>query len=114
MREEKSLFVELFGNRPVIRTLDFLLENDAFDYPKKDIARHSDVSWNTLETFWAGLEESGVVVCTRKVGKASMYKINSGNHVVKKLLELDRELVKSSIGKITAPAERKARLRALA
>ncbi|MFQ6073057.1 MAG: hypothetical protein ACE5KT_10215 [Methanosarcinales archaeon] len=47
---EKSLFVEFFGDYPLIRVFDFLLENEVFDYTKKEIAKYSGVSWNTLET----------------------------------------------------------------
>lgn len=50
MNANNSLFVEFFGDYPIIRVLDFLIENDVFDYSKKDICRNADVSWNTLET----------------------------------------------------------------
>jgi len=100
MAEGKSLFVEFFGDYPVIRVLDFLIENDIFDYSKKDIGRNADVSWNTLENFWGKLEETGVVTYTRKVGKAKMYKVNTKNPVVKQLIELDNKLMKSSLEKI--------------
>lgn len=100
MTEDKSLFVEFFGDYPIIRVLDFLIENDIFDYSKKDIGRNSAVSWNTLEGFWKKLEETGVVTFTRKVGKAQMYKINKKNPVVKQLIELDNKLMKNSLEKI--------------
>jgi predicted transcriptional regulator len=100
MTEDKSLFVEFFGDYPVIRVLDFLIENDIFDYSKKDIGKNANVSWNTLETFWNNLEETGVVTFTRKVGKAQMYKIDKKNPVVKQLIELDSKLMKSAMEKI--------------
>jgi len=100
MPNEKSLFVEFFGDYPMIRVLDFLLENDVFDYSKKDICRNADVSWNTLETFWPNLEEMGIVKPTRKVGKAGMHKINANSPIVKQLAELDRKLVKKSMEKM--------------
>jgi len=100
MAEDKSLFVEFFGDYPIIRVLDFLIENDIFDYSKKDIGRNANVSWNTLERFWSNMEETGVVTFTRKVGKAQMYKINKKNPVVKQLIELDNKLMKNSMEKI--------------
>lgn len=100
MAEDKSLFVEFFGDYPIIRVLDFLIENDIFDYSKKDIGRNADVSWNTLENFWGKLVETGVVTYTRKVGKAKMYKVNTKNPVVKQLIELDNKLMKNSLEKI--------------
>ncbi len=100
MTKDKSLFVEFFGDYPIIRVLDFLIENDIFDYSKKDIGRNADVSWNTLENFWSRLEETGVVTYTRKVGKAKMYKVNTKNQVVQQLIELDNKLMKNSMEKL--------------
>ncbi|MBU3958044.1 MAG: hypothetical protein KKB25_03135 [Nanoarchaeota archaeon] len=65
---EKSLFVEFFGEYPIIKVLDFLIENEIFDYSKKEIAENSGVSWNTLETFWDKLEEKEIIARTRKIG----------------------------------------------
>lgn len=100
MDENKSLFIEFFGDYPIIRVLDFLIENDIFDYSKKDICRNADVSWNTLENFWNKLEEKDVVIFTRKVGKSQMYKINKKNPLVRQLIELDNKLMKNSMEKI--------------
>ena len=68
MKMEKSLFVEFFGEYPIIKVLDFLIENEIFDYSKKEIAENSGVSWNTLETFWDKLEEKEIIARTRKIG----------------------------------------------
>ncbi|HLD59286.1 MAG TPA: hypothetical protein VI977_06695 [archaeon] len=106
MKSNKSLFLEFFGDYPLIRILDFLLENNLFDYSKKDICRNANVSWNTLETFWGSLEKKGVVVFTRKVGKASLFKLNAKNPVVAKLIELDNWLMKKSIEKISPEKEK--------
>ncbi len=100
---DPSLFVGFFGNYPYIRVLDFLLENDIFDYSKKDICQNADVSWNTLETFWDQLEEMNIITHTRKVGKAEMYKLNTQNVIVKQLLELNKKIMKASIEKIGKP-----------
>ena len=111
MAEDKSLFVEFFGDYPIIRVLDFLIENDIFDYSKKDICRNADVSWNTLEGFWKRLEKTRIVTYTRKVGKARMYKVDTKNPVVKQLIELDNKLMKNSLEKIGAE---KGKVKALA
>jgi len=93
---QKSLFIETFGDYPLIRVIDFLIENEIFDYSKKDIARHSEVSWNTLEGFFNQLIKKGLVIKTRKVGKSQMYKINLGNPVVRKIMEIDAKLMVES------------------
>ena len=106
MKQDNSLFVDFFGDYPIIRVLDFLIENDLFDYSKKDIAKNADVSWNTLETFWAKLENGGIVLFTRKVGKASMYKLDKQNPIVKQLIELDNKLLKKSMQEIEPKKEK--------
>ena len=106
MDEDKSLFVGFFGDYPIIRVLDFLIENDIFDYSKKDICRNADVSWNTLEGFWKQLEENSTVNYTRKVGKACLYKLNKQNPIVKQLIELDNKLMKKSMEKINPEKEK--------
>ncbi len=106
LKNGNSLFVEFFGDYPIIRVLDFLVENDAFDYSKKDISRNAGVSWNTLEGFWQKLEEMKIVVHTRKVGKAEMYKLDTENPIVKQLIELDNRLIKKSTEKISSAKEK--------
>jgi hypothetical protein len=100
----KSLFVETFGDYPIIRVIDFLIENEIFDYSKKDIARYSDVSWNTLEGFFNQLIKNGLVIKTRKVGKSQMYKINLENPIVKKIMEIDSKLMLESIKSTEVPS----------
>ncbi|MFH0715120.1 MAG: hypothetical protein V1847_05240 [Candidatus Diapherotrites archaeon] len=98
--ESKSMLLQLLGDYPIVRVLDFLLENDVFDYSKKDVCRNANVSWNTLETFWKQLEEKSLVVPTRKVGKAQLYKLDTSNPVVQKLAEVDKALVQQSMSKV--------------
>ena len=100
---EKSILIEFLGDSPTIRVLDFLLTFDEFDYSKKDIAKNSDVAWNTINLFWDKFVDKNIVVKTRKVGKADMYKLNSINPVVKKLIELEKKLITTSIEKIENP-----------
>ncbi len=94
---EPSIFVDFFGNYPLVRILDFLVENDSFDYCKKDICKNAGVSWNTLESLWKTLEEKQLVFFTRKVGKASLYKLNTKNPSVQHLIEFDRSITKKSL-----------------
>ena len=95
--KQKSLFIDFFGDYPIIRVLDFLIENEIFDYSRKDIAKYSDVSWNTLEKFFKRLLKMKIIIRTRKVGKSDMYKINLENPIVKKLIEMDKGLMLGSI-----------------
>ena len=90
--EEPSLFIRTFGNYPLIRVLDFLLYSRDFDYPITEIARNANVNFQTLRKLWPHLEKEQMVVATRKLGGATLYRINTGNFAVKKLIELNATL----------------------
>ena len=98
---EKSVLIDFLGDYPAIRVLDFLLTFDEFDYSKKDISIKSNVAWNTINLFWDSFIEKKMVVRTRKVGKTDMYKLNKENLGVKKLIELEKILMKMSLDKQT-------------
>ncbi len=91
-RDESSLFIQFFGDYPMARVLDFLMENQLFDYSLRGIAEHSGVGFSTLNLFWARLVKFGIVVETRRVGKATMYGLNIDSSLVKRLIDLDMKL----------------------
>jgi len=91
-RDESSLFIKFFGDYPLVRVLDFLMENQLFDYSLREIAEHSGVGFSTLNLFWVRLARFGIVVETRKVGKATMYGLNIDAPLVKRLIDFDMKL----------------------
>lgn len=92
----ESVFVEIFGNNPIIKVLDFLITFQLFDYPLTEIAKNSGVGYSTLQTFWDKLERNNIVIKTRRVGKSDLYKLNTSNPAVKQLLKLDWNLIKGT------------------
>lgn len=100
---EESAFVKTLGDYPLIRILDFLIENREFDYPVTEIARNSNVNFATLKSLWLSLKK--ILVRTRTVGKAEMYKLNLKNPIVEKLIEFDNFLTEQQTQKILAAQE---------
>jgi len=90
--KSQSTFIEVFGNNPVMKVLDFLISFQMFDYPLTEIARNSRVSYSTLQTFWEKLERNNIVIKTRRVGKSDLYKLNTQNQAVQQLIQLDWNL----------------------
>jgi len=82
--QTKTAFLSIFGDSPILRVLDFLVVNEDFDYSMTDIANMSGVGYSTLKLFWNNLEKDEIVVKTRIVGKAKMYKLNIANTIVEK------------------------------
>jgi len=92
--KDETTFIELVGNSPKARVLDFFLGSYMFDYSLSDICKHSNVGWTTLHTFWKDFEKIDFVKQTRTVGKAKMYKLNLQNKLVQALIKFDHALCK--------------------
>ena len=87
---DDSLFIRELGIKsPMLKVLDFLMDNESFDYSKTDIAEGSGLSRTTLFKVWPRLEALELITATRIVGQAKMYRLNKQNPIVKKLMELD-------------------------
>ncbi len=90
---DETLFLKACGIKsPVLRILDFLMDNKAYDYSKTDIAKGARISRTTLSSAWENLEKNGLVKETREVGRAKMYKLNLDSPVVRKFIELDNAI----------------------
>jgi len=97
IKENKSLFLQQFGDTPQLRVLDFLIDNHFFDYPVTAIARGANVSYNSLKLFFPNFIKSGLVCKTRRIGKSDHYKLNLNNLFIKNLIKLDWILAKRTI-----------------
>lgn len=89
---EKSLLVKFLGDTPLIRVVDFLIENSIFDYTKTEIAENSGISRASLYNIWPMVEKFELVKESRKIGNTTLYKLNKDNPVVQKLIELDLKI----------------------
>ena len=87
LMKEESLFLDYVGDNPRMRVLQYLIEGRDFDYTLTDML-NAGVSWGTLNSLVPKLAELGVVIKTRKIGRATLYKINRGNIAVKQLVGL--------------------------
>ena len=103
--EDKTIFLQVFGDTPILRVLDFLIVNEEFDYSMTDIAELSGVGYSTLKLFWPKLEEEKIVKLTRTIGNAKMYQLNSQNPVVKKFKELYWTVTKQKVREMEVAEE---------
>lgn len=95
-KENKSLFLEQFGDTPQLRVIDFMIDNYFFDFPLTEIARESEVSYNSLKRFIDNFVKTGFLIKTRRVRKSDYYQLNVKNPFVKNLMKLDWSLTKSN------------------
>ena len=93
MQTKKSLFIELFGDSPTIKVLDYLLTERELDFSISDMARNSGIGRATLYRIWEELIKNQIIISTRVIGKSKLYKLNLQNPKIKKLIEIDDMLI---------------------
>ena len=103
--KDKSLLLQLTGELPLFRIIDFLVENKEMDFTKKDIIEGAEISRASLFNYWQQLEMHGIVKVTRKFGKTKLYTLNSKNLVTKRILDLEKALIRQALGKASKKKE---------
>ena len=86
--KETTVFTEALGNSPIIRVLDFLIEGRGLDYSLSDIAENSNIGWTTLHRIWDNMLRFKMVVPTREIGRAKLFKLNEENPAIQDLIEM--------------------------
>ena len=97
----ETLFRQALGDTPKIRVLEFLIEGRELDYSISDIAEGAEIGRTTLFRIFDDLIKSGIVVPTRQIGNAKLFKLNTKSQFAKKMIELFDEVIISK-KKLTA------------
>ena len=98
-----SLFLQVYGDSPRLRIMDFLIAFQDYDYSMKEIAKNSGVGYTTLKEFWPEFIRRGIVKQTRVVGKAKMFKLNLENPEVLLFIKLYWVVVGRQTDKLLKP-----------
>ncbi len=83
-----SLLLKAFGYTPKLRIMDIFMTNPYFDFSKSELVRELGMSKQTLYKNFDDLEELGIVKVSRKIGRATLYKINMQHPLVKRLYDM--------------------------
>ncbi len=97
--KEKSLLLQLTGEMPLFKIIDFLTDNKGMDFDKSEIAEGAEISRASLFNYWDEMEKRGIVIVTRKYGKTKLYTIDTKSMITKKILELERALIADALEK---------------
>jgi len=92
-QDEPTIFREIFGDTPKVRVLEYLLEGRELDHSIGDIAEGAGINRVTLFRLWPKIEKSKLVVHTRNIGNAKLFKLNIKNPNVKILVEVFDRLI---------------------
>lgn len=91
-RNNQSILLKTMGESPKLRIIDFFMDNPIMDFTKKDVIEALGMSKQTFYKYFDDLEEYGLVNISRKIGKASLYKINQDHPLVKMLRKYEVDL----------------------
>ena len=84
----ETLFRKALGDTPKIRVLEFLIEGRELDYSISDIAEGAEIGRTTLFRIFDDLVKNGIVIPTRQIGNAKLFRLNKDGAFVKKMIEL--------------------------
>jgi DNA-binding transcriptional ArsR family regulator len=87
-----SLLTRALGNSPKLRIIDYLLDYKLNDFTIKEILEAVGMSKLTFYKYFEDLKELGLVIPSRKIGRATLYKINLENPMVKMMIEYETKL----------------------
>jgi len=87
----ETLLVRIFGDSPKIRIIDIFFDNPYFDFSKSELVRELGMSKQTLYRHFRDLEELGIVVVSRRIGRAVLYRLNREHPLVKMLEKMIKE-----------------------
>lgn len=93
MLNMETLFRRALGDTPKIRVLEFLIEGRELDYSISDIAEGAEIGRTTLFRVWKDLIRSKIVVPTREIGNAKLFKLNVDNEFVRRIVALFDEVI---------------------
>ena len=82
------IFVKVLGNSPKARVLDYLIETRGLDICLTDLARNSGVSRVTIIRMWKELIKEKMIIFTRTIGRAKMFKLNEKNPYIEKMIDI--------------------------
>tara|TARA_Y100000310_G_scaffold266681_1_gene278300 strand:- start:1759 stop:2076 length:318 start_codon:yes stop_codon:yes gene_type:complete len=97
---QESIFLEQVGHSPRMKILQYLIEGRDLDYTLTDML-NANVSWGTLNTLVPKLLQLGIIVKTRKIGRATLYKVNQENETASQLILLYDKLIMANLEKMS-------------
>ena len=90
----------ILGNLPVIRILDFLIDNPNNDYTRAEIAHYTQVGPTAMKEGFKCLEQCGIVIETRRIAGVPLYTLDRENEMTQALTRFDDELTDYCTDKI--------------
>jgi len=91
-KDHVSILVRTLGDSPKLRIIDFFLDNPLYDFTKKEVIEALGMSKQTFYKYFPDLEKQGIVVVSRKIGKAKLYRINLRHPLIEMLRKYEKKI----------------------
>jgi DNA-binding transcriptional regulator YhcF (GntR family) len=104
--EYEGIISNVFSSRAVSQIVDFFLDHKEFDYSPGEIAKKTGLSFRTIFRELPNLEKNQIVYISRKIGKTSMYRLNTDFQAVAHLEKFVLEMSQFSIKEIDGSSNR--------
>ena len=72
----------------MIKIMDYLITERELDFSITDMAKNAGIGRATLYRLWDDLIKNKIILHTRDIGKAKLFKLNVGNSKINKLIEI--------------------------
>ena len=91
------MLANIFGDKKIVKVLDFLLDNLFSQFTKTDIAKGSVVSRASVSKIVSFLVDIDMLKETKKSGKTTLFMLNISSPSVIYLIKLDSEFGKTFV-----------------
>jgi len=87
-----SIFLRMFGRSPQTRIIDLFLDNPFFDLSRMEMVEALGMAKITMYKTIPLIENSGIIVPSRKIGKTQLYRLDGDSPTVKHLRSVIRDI----------------------
>jgi hypothetical protein len=104
MRKKDLPVVTGVVTSPMLNVLSFLstIRKSDHEYTKLEIAEAAEVSYPTLLRLWPMIEELKLLIPTRRLGPARLFRVNKNSSLIQKFATFELELAAMLSEKFTA------------
>ncbi len=95
----------VFGDAPALKMLDWMIGNQEFDHPLKEIADGAEIAISVAKRNFEPLIRHNVVKITRTIGKGNedMYVLDLQNRCTKAIVDFDKRITQCCKSEEEAP-----------
>lgn len=87
-----SILLNMFGRSPQTRIIDLFMDNIFFEFSRMEMIEILGMAKITMYKTIPMIEDSGIIVPSRKIGKTQLYRLNGDSSTVKHLRGIIRDI----------------------